>query len=179
MSRDNSAVFGCSRIQAGPRQSNKHSCLVITALTWSEHFLPQIVTKTDADQWFNFSRHNLKEIPHSSKSHHPLNTMLTSGTVDLSYGLFTLRKPCSPLILNGQWAFLRVNILPCKWWYLAYSQHCSNFLFFVRLSPSRFYIFRGRKLSCWFQIPPYWHRVESGINTEISNPCMILYYTVL
>ena len=29
---------------------------------------------------------------------------------------------------------------------------------------------RGWKFLCWSQIPPYWHRVKSGINTEISNP---------
>ena len=29
---------------------------------------------------------------------------------------------------------------------------------------------RGWKFSCWSQIPPYWRRMKSGINTEISNP---------
>ena len=31
----------------------------------------------------------------------------------LNYSVFTLRKPCSPLILSGERAFLRVNILLC------------------------------------------------------------------
>ncbi len=72
-----------------------------------------------------------------------------------SYSLFTLIKPHSPLRINGERGFLRVNRL-----YVIYLHHSSRALSEERAS-----------LSVFIYILHYASSVECEMNLEMRSPC--------